>query len=350
MNPNRLDIDVSKRIAVLRYPLIYLIVIVHVPDLNHYLEQPGVESFIFDFVKKGLVRVSISTLTCISGYLIFMFALHENFPLLIRKRAQALILPMIVWNLPLVFLLYFVQAWDLTNFTFNPTGQMYPFNPMQWINGVFAVTDIPIVGPMYFLRDLFLVSFFAPLMGWVIKRAPWVGLAVLLLIFYPDFDGKFILTNTIPISFYVGGMAAVMKWDIQKWDRYAWPLTGILLLICIGMVIIPNDRPEWLRLIAPFFIWPTASLMVGTRVADWFARNGRAAVFLFMFHGFALIFLMRAFPDYQEGDYEFLIWLAVPLLIAWLSQYLFQFLDNHFPGILSLLTGGRKRRVIDSRE
>jgi fucose 4-O-acetylase-like acetyltransferase len=112
MNSN-MDKDVSARIASLRYPLLYLIVVIHVPWLTRFSAEPGITSFIGEFFNNGIVRVSIPTLTCISAYLIFSMKLDQDFKLLIRKRASALLVPMIVWNLPLVIFLYVIQNWNL---------------------------------------------------------------------------------------------------------------------------------------------------------------------------------------------------------------------------------------------
>ena len=338
-----LDKDVSVRIASLRYPLLYLIVVIHVPWLASFTNDPGITTFIGEFFNKGIVRVSIPTLTCISGYLIFKMGLDQDFRLLIRKRTWALLVPMIVWNLPLVIFLYVIQAWDLTPYTFNRSGQMYPFDLMQWLNGVFAITAFPIVGPMHFMRDLYMVSFLAPLYGWVIRKAPLTGLAVLLLIFYPGLDGEFIRNDSIPISFYIGAMAAVQNWNLKKWDVYALQIGGVLVLICAAVVILNLGRPMWLSIIAPFLVWPLASRLPDTRIGRWFVKNGQAAIFLFMFHGLVLIFLLRAFPHYHEGRFDFLIWLAAPMIITLLSHQVYLFLAKYLPSFLSLLLGGRTK-------
>ena len=337
-----LDRAVSARIALLRYPLIYLMVVLHVPTMTGFNEDPGIKAFIGGYFDLGLVRLSIPMLSCISGFLIFHLELDRNFALLIRKRSYSLLLPMVIWNLPLVVLLYFVQAFQLTSYEFNSTGQMYPFEPMRWINGVFAVSSFPIVGPMHFMRDLYVVSFLAPLMGWVIRRAPLTGLIVLIAIFYRGLDGEFIRSNTIPIMFYLGAMAAVKQWDLKLLDRFALPSAIVVLVICAVAVLLDIGRPAWLPLISPLLVWPAASLLVGSRAGRWLAVHGQVAVFLFMFHGLVLIFLLRAFPDYQSGEYEFWIWLAGPMLITIGSHQLFLILRRFSPGLLTLLVGGRK--------
>lgn len=337
-----LDKNVSERIAALRYPLIYFIVVIHVPWLAGFAAEPGIKSFIGEFFNNGLARVSVPTLTCISGYLIFHMKLDQAFATLIRKRSKALLLPMIVWNLPLVLFLYVIQAWDLTPYQFNHSGQMYPFDAMQWINGVFAINQFPIVGPMHFLRDLYVVSFLAPLMGWMIRRAPLLGFLVVLAIFYPGLDGPFIRTDSIPISFYIGAVAAVQNWDLKKWDSHALPIFFTLLAVCSTVVILQLNQPMWLRVIAPFLIWPLSSVLVHSRPGAWFAAHGQAAIFLFMFHGLVLIFLRRAFPHYHEGRFDLLLWLLVPLIIALVSHWLYLLLARYSPAFLSLLLGGRR--------
>jgi len=337
-----MDRQVSRRIAALRYPLLYLIVVIHVPWLTAFSRDPTLTTFIGEFFNVGIVRVSIPMLTCMSAYLIFSMNLDQHFRTLMGKRANALMVPMIVWNFPLVIFLYVIQKWALTPYQFNPTGQMYPFELMQWLNGVFAITDFPIVGPMHFLRDLFVVSLFAPVMGWFIRHAPLTGLLIVMAIFYPGLEGKLIRTDSIPISFYIGAMAAVQGWNVKRLDAYAIPIGCLLVLTCALLVLFQLGRPMWLPVIAPFLVWPLSSKLVDTRLGNWFAGNGQAAIFLFMFHGLVLIFLLRAFPNYHRGQFAFLIWLATPMLITLLSHQVFMLMSRYSPALLSLMLGGRR--------
>ena len=180
-----------------------------------------------------------------------------------------------------------------------------------------------------------------------VRKAPLAGLLVVLAIFDPGLDGEFVRIDSIPISFYLGALAAVKKWDLQRWDPYAVPIGFVLLLVCAGVVLLDMGRPVWLAVVAPFLVWPLASKFVGTRPGHWFVRQGQAAIFLFMFHGVVLIFLKRAFPHYQKGEFEFLVWLVSPILITILSHQVYLLLRKHLPGLLALLLGGRKPVQID---
>lgn len=337
-----LDQSISERISLIRYPMIYLMMIVHVPRIIGYDDDPNMLTFIGSFVTDGLMRLGVPVLACISGFLVFHKTLDLNFPLLMRKRFVSLVTPLFIWNIPVVLTLYVVQSQGLIEYDFADKKTMYPFDLMIWVNGVLSVTDYPINYPMNFLRDLFVICFFAPWMGMLIRNLPFVGLIALLAVFIPNLDGLLILNNEIVIMFYVGGMAATMNWDLKRLDRYAVPLVGLLLLICVFVVVMGADHPFWLPLLGPFIVWPASSMFVGTPTGRWLRNHSRASIFLFMLHGLVLLTLKAAFPNLYGGEFEFYVWLTTPVLIAIASQFIYVFLDKFLPSFLIVLMGGRK--------
>ena len=114
----------------IRYPMIFLIVVVHIPQIVDYVDEPTFLTFIASNVIHGLTRLGIPMLTCISGFLLFQKAQDLNFPLLMRKRFVSLVTPLLIWNIPVVLALYFVQSQGLTDYEFAPPKTMYPFDLM----------------------------------------------------------------------------------------------------------------------------------------------------------------------------------------------------------------------------
>ena len=218
-----LNQKIAERISLIRYPMIFLIVVSHVPWLVRYVDDPTLLTFVGTFVTDGLIRLAIPMLSCISGFLIFYKAMDSNFPLLLRKRFIALVLPLLIWNIPVVLALYVVQSQGLIDYEFAYRKTMYPVDLMVWVNGVLSITDFPINYPMHFLRDLFVVTLFVPLMSMLLRNFPFVGLIALLAFFIPNLDGLLIRNNTIIITFYIGGMAATMNWNLKWLDIYAVP-------------------------------------------------------------------------------------------------------------------------------
>lgn len=214
---------------------------------------------------------------------------------------------------------------------------------MTWINGVLSITDYPINYPMHFLRDLFVMCIFAPWIGKLLRSLPFTGLIAMFVIFVLNLDGQLIRNDTIIISFYVGGMAATMNWDLKRLDRYAILLICLLILICALGVSLRVGKLPWLPFLAPFVVWPASSMMLGTRAGRWLIDHSRASVFLFMFHGLFLLSLKAAFPTLYTSQYAWLVWFAVPVMAAMVSQFVFLFFDRFFPASLVILMGGRKK-------
>jgi len=55
----------------IRYPMIFLVVVVHVPRIVGYADEPSFLTFIASFIVDGLARLGIPMLTCISGFFVF---------------------------------------------------------------------------------------------------------------------------------------------------------------------------------------------------------------------------------------------------------------------------------------
>lgn len=82
--------------------MIYLVVDAHMPWVVRNVDDPTVLTFVGTFVTDGLIRLAILIISCISGFLIFYKAMDLNFLLLLRKRFNALVLPLLIWNMPVV--------------------------------------------------------------------------------------------------------------------------------------------------------------------------------------------------------------------------------------------------------
>lgn len=328
----------------IRYPMIYLMIIVHLPALVSYAQQPTALTFIGSFVDNGLIRLGVPMLTCISGFLIFHKSLDLQYSKLIRTRFASLVSPLLIWNIPLVLILYVIQSQGLIEHDWTYQRTIYPFEFMTWLNGILAITDYPINPPMHFLRDLFLLCVLAPGLGMLIRNVPFLGLAALLAVFVPNLDGMLIRNDTMIIMFYLGGMAAVMKWDIKALDKYAITLILLQLSICASVVLLDIGRPFWVALLAPFVIWPASSLFVGSPVGRWLKSLSRSSIFLFMIHGLVVSAVVFALPNLYDGKFAFFAWLVVPVVIALGCQIIYLLLERFFPATLTLLMGGRKVR------
>lgn len=179
--------------------------------------------------------------------------------------------------------LYILQKYSMINHDFSV--QAYPLTMDNWIDGVIGWRSSPVNYPLNFLRDLFIVSMLAPIFGIMIRFSPYIGLLVVSVFFLNNLDGEVVLRDTMAVNFYLGGMAALLSWDLRKIDR-AWPICAVFLVIlCVLIVALRIENRIWFVLICPFLIWPIVSSFQDSWFGTKLAKLSKASFVIFLSHG-----------------------------------------------------------------
>jgi succinoglycan biosynthesis protein ExoH len=336
----KIDEEISKRIALLRYLLIFGIIVLHTP---HYVPLSETGSGIFDFVKAlfqhAIFRASVPVLTFISGYLLFNSQLDLQFKTLLIKKTQTILIPLILFNMPVAIAVYLIQANQLLDYNFSM--KLYPFNLATWSDAVLGLFGSPINYPLNFLRDLFLISLLSPLIGFFLRRYVWYGTVIVFLLFWFNLDEQLILRNTMPIVFYLGGMASVQDWDMRKMDRFSPLFLVAFIILCIGTIIFQIENRSFLRLISPLLIWPVASLLVNTRLGGWLVKLSKYSFLTFLAQGPLLLIALFIYQKALPGLPYWVFWILTPIIIAAILIQIYIYSHRYFPKIMNILLGGR---------
>lgn len=337
---SKFDGDVSERISVLRFVLIYGIIVLHVPP---YIPLESTGSSIFDLTKAmmqhAVFRCSVPILTFISGFLLFSFSMDLNFRSLIAKKVKTILIPLLLFNIPLAFVVYLIQKLDIVDYEFS--AQLYPFDMYRWINATTALFGESINYPLGFLRDLFVISILAPVFGIFLRNWTWLGLTVVFVTFWFNFDGQLVLRNVMPINFYMGGMAAILGWNLRKLDPYAPYLLLIFVSSCIAIVAFSIENRNYLRLVAPIMIWPAASILVGTVFSDFLTRVSKYSFAIFLMHGPILLVLWFLYEKFFQIVPYSIFWLSVPAIVSVLVIGIHTYCYRWFPKASIFALGGR---------
>jgi succinoglycan biosynthesis protein ExoH len=335
-----MDSDISKRIAVTRYLMVIGIVILHLPP---YVALSDTDNTLMGFIKAffshGVFRATVPMLTVISGFLLFRSQLDLAFNKLVRKKSKALLFPLILWNVPLAVAVFLVQKFGLLGHSFSVT--LHPFDARNWVDAITGLDGLPINYPLNFLRDLWVICMLAPIMGWFLRRSPWLGFALIIAIYAYNLDGRLVLRNSMLISFYLGGLAAVLNWNLKGLDRWAVPALLLFLGSATLIVLFQIENREWFRLIAPILIWPAISLLVMTKVGDWLSRHSRHSFFTFLCHGPLILILWIVFSKAFPNAPYALFWWTAPWITIWIAQVFNGRLHLYFPKIANVLVGQR---------
>lgn len=336
-----IDRQVSERISILRMMLIVGIVVLHVPPA---MTAADIGGDAFDYLKygvsRGLFRATVPVLTCISGYLLFANLARYSYAKTVWGKAQRILFPFLLWNVPLVLALYVVQAQGIASHDFRLS--LVPLDPATFADATFAYSDAPVNYPLDFLRDLFVIFLFSPVFLWMIRSAPWLGLLAVAAFFLGDADGLLILRNTMPACFYVGAMGAVLGWDLTRFDRL-WPVTLAALLAATALIAAYGiENVTWFRLLSPPLIWIAAAPLVGSTFGRLMQRWSGDSFFLFLSHGPLLLVVYLAYQALGEPIRYPLFWIAAPVAVCAVSLATIGVIKRWAPPLAAFLVGDFK--------
>ena len=86
------------------------------------------------------------------------------------------------------------------------------------VEALTGLTRNPINHPLHFLRDMFVLFARWPVLVWLIRRTPLLGLALVALIFIGNIDGQLVRRDTMAVTSYVGLLFGSKTWAIEKLD------------------------------------------------------------------------------------------------------------------------------------
>lgn len=307
--------EISNRIAMLRPLLIIGVVFVHVPGISDYPSElvPTVFNWFAAFFKNGVFRGTVPTMSLIAGFLLFSAQLDQAPRKLFSKKFGSLVIPFIIFNA--LCLLFMVSTNRFIGQAF-PSLHTWPDSVTSQLGLMFGYDQYPVNGPLHFVRDMIVTVLFVPVLSVVIRKAPWIGFAVLALVFGTDMDGQLIFRASSLLLFYIGAAAAVYRWNVLALDRYAKLCLAILAVMCLVIIGFRIDDNTVLVMAAPFLIWSAASLCNGTRLQAAAMRMSHYSFFIFAAH-MPLIGLAWWYVKVQARWVPYpLVWFGLPLLIC----------------------------------
>lgn len=333
--------EVRRRIALLRFLMIFGVVLLHTPP---YVPIKEVGTSAFDlfkaFFQNAVFRTTVPVLTAISGYLLFRSMLDRQPGKLALKKFCTIVVPFLFFNLLLLGAVDFLE-----NGLHVRLGEdMVPDDPRGWANAAFGLFDSPINYPLNFLRDLVVLMLLAPLFGWMLRHLPWLGLGAVLLVFMNNLDGHFLLRDVMAPVFYLGGLAAVRRWDLCALDRYAALCLAAFVALCAAVVAFRVANTNYLRMAAPILIWPAAALVTRTAFGAWLARMSKYSFFVFVSHAPVLLATWMLYRPLAKAVPYPVYWLLAPVLTTALLVLVYRTAMRIAPGAFGSVIGAAPPR------
>lgn len=239
-NHNLSQFDIIRQ---LRFPMIVLVTFAHSyggveEGFSLLASEWNTYEFLKLLVSQTLVKVAMPVFFVMSGYL--FFANVDKWDLTtykkkILRRMKSLLIPYLIWNLLMAVKLK-TFSWSMFWVYWEPAGRQ-----MDWF-GHEQLMTAPVNMPLWFLRDLMVVSLFTPII-YILVRKLGCWLMAALTVLYLSGVCAFIpgLSAYAMYFFTLGAFISLRKMDlIETFIRFEWPAYGLSIIFAIAMLLTYN--------------------------------------------------------------------------------------------------------------
>ena len=351
--PFNIDSRQSTLIKAMRFPLIVLVVFAHSLGFGNVEITPdftgwNVYHFFSEMVSHNFARLAVCWFYAISGYFFFRYLKDEEFSFKWvagkwKKRIWTLLIPYVIWNLLSVALGY-AKGLAFAGIGIGSHNDLPTFAPLEWL------WSGPADFPLYFMRDLMIMSIVAPLWYLIVKRLKWPSLVLLVLVYIS------------PLKPGIPGMRAIFFFGIGCWlgiwkynmleiaQRVKWP-AAVLAAVTLLVASYFNASPyhEWmLRAFYPFgmltFMNICNRLIDNEKTCDRLCRLSAAVFIIYASHEILILgwtkgIFMRVFGEGLAGAW--ISYLGVPVVVLCVCLLLYWILNRIMPKTLSFICGSR---------
>lgn len=364
----------SRTISWLRFPLIVLILFIHnpgLPKLTPWVDGGALWLNIFNVVRHivtpSIAWVGVPVFYFISGFLFFININRFDQPTYKRKmhsRIQSLLIPYLAWNIVSALLLFLANSANGKSFPlFNPL-YLWGYTETHWTN-IFGYTHYlwyPADYPLWFLRDLIVVSLLSPAIYWLIKKTGVLFPALAWLVFASDLTEGLPGLSTRAIAFFsLGAYMGIKKMNIILTFRKVETASYVLAFILITLDTVQTTLGTRFYVHSPSLLITLIALFnLASRIVERGSLpiSQRLAASTFFIYAMHTIYVMR----YVEKIRDVLIpsvlpetvlpffWILIPILKIAVCFVVYYMLERYFPKIAAVFTGARGRQEVKAKE
>ncbi len=359
----------------LRFPLVLLVVYIHsVGDEIKYdsIDFSHLSSFdLYNLLKVGisnvLAHIAVPIFFFISGFLFFRNIKEWDYSIYIlklKKRIKSLFLPFILWNSIAIFLIlqglirthgldsaidflgdnhYLRLYWDCN---------MWEDYRCNWL-GISTPMYGPYLPPLWYLRDLMVMSLFVPCFYCLFKYTKFWGLVILFFCYISGVGLNCPGFHTTSVFFFgAGAYISIKKIDFIKWLwRFRFviiPIQVLLLFITIRFLGYHTRIGEF---IYPFFVIMGSA--TAFCIATFFVKKAlliphifsESSFFIYLSHYILVTSFSTSLMKVLLGTSNPLLmsigYLLSPFISVTICMLVYLFLRRITPSICSILVGFR---------
>jgi surface polysaccharide O-acyltransferase-like enzyme len=333
----------------------------------------GIPAFITNLITETIF-VALPFFFLVSGLLFFKdFQLTlAVYGVKLRTRIRTLLVPYLFWNI-CVFTALLAAQWIGFLSPFFSGGKMaVPENGVYAIlNTIIGIDRMPIVYPLWFIRDLMLLMIISPLLWVLAKKAPLSGLLIFAFLWFTEGWFPFIILTRYagPLFFYSGCLMAAYDFNLRSIERQG---TKILIIFFCGVILSafiktvntldvrfwwnPGAANVWqvfltraTRLVGLVALWSVVEFL-GKRTLKYLAGLSAFVFIVFAGHEPTLTIFRKLLYRFvpPSGAWGILLYYFLTVIATiCIAILLGTMLRKYAPGFYNLITGSRSREDRD---
>ena len=337
----------SNTIAWLRFPLIFLIIMLHCYSVQRI---EGEHEIFFKAVYPfalWLGETGVPGFFFISGFLFFLS--KKSYTEKLRSRFHTLFIPYILWNLLLLILYVFAYAIghpqdingkNIVGYSFIDYLRLF-WDRGSYDNGNF----VPILCPLWYIRNLIIMSILSPLLYYLIRYVRELFL-IIVAVWWMTTPHNAFISQTI-LFFSLGAYFAILnKNPLETVDRNKGIFLTLFSVFAIGDILshIFIGTPINLQIHRLSLIFNIPAFFL---LGDWCVRHGytnkilpNAAFIVFCVH-YPLVVPLRNTYLNASDTVHILLYFACVVISTVLSLSIYLVLNRYFPKVNNILSGNR---------
>lgn len=348
-DPSR--IRLSDTITWLRFPLIFLIIMLHCYSVQR-LEGSHETYFkvLYPFYN-WLGETGVPGFFFISGYLFFLS--RKTYTQKLETRVYTLLIPYLIWNtfLLALYVIAFVIGYpqdingrSLVDYNFIDYLRLF------WDRGSFDNGNfVPLLCPLWYIRNLLIMSILSPLLYYIIRYAREVFLLVIAIWWMTTYHNAFIPQTVL--FFSLGAYFSILKINpLRMVDKNKTMFLTLFSVLAIGDIISHTAHGTAINL-QIHRLALISNIPVLLLLADYCVRHGytsrflpNAAFIVFCVH-YPIVVVLRKFCIAQYSDasdiIHIMLYFACVAISTLLSLPVYQILNRFFPKAKNILSGNR---------
>lgn len=349
----------SKTIDFLRFPLSIGVILIHttiIKETENILPNtfPIYESITYLFIEI-LAQIAVPLFFLISGFLFFIKVDKFTFDVYltkIKKRIHSLLIPYMFWN-AIFILCYFLGQLFLKDYLLGQRKPFLDYSIQEWILSFWNFDgikyDLPINGPMWFIRDLIVVVILSPLIYSVLKYLRHYS--IIFLGFFWFLNIWFHIPGfsiTALFFFSTGAYLGLYKKNLIAITRPLMKPCFISYIIFVSINFIFRDY-EWISyikkiniLIGIILAISLSAYYIQTKGIEINKKLSSSTFFIFAFHIIPITIFSRILRSISHSDWELtLSYFMCAIITTAVSLSAYIILNRYLPRITSYITGGR---------